>query len=140
MRGEISSFFMFEITKKKFDDYGNDFRAGRKNIDNLYKKLIDDLAVASREESKFDYVMKDVFEVMRTLGWTGDDTFEVNVGGCSATGTATHPDANPKWAKPYGTITYQSDAFIVIKNVNKNPVVSSQAPQLPEGQGKPVVV
>ena len=131
---------MFEITKKKFDDYGNDFRAGRKNIDNLYKKLIDDLAVASREESKFDYVMKDVFEVMRTLGWTGDDTFEVNVGGCSATGTATHPDANPKWAKPYGTITYQSDAFIVIKNVNKNPVVSSQAPQLPEGQGKPVVV
>ena len=56
------------------------------------------------------------------------------------TGTATHPDANPKWAKPYGTITYQKDAFIVIKNSNKNPVVSSKAPQLPEGQGQPVVV
>ena len=84
--------------------------------------------------------MKDVFEIMRSLGWTGDDTFEVNVGGCCATGTATHPDANPKWSKPYGTITYQKDAFIVIKNSNKNPVVSSQAPQLPEGQQKPVVV
>ena len=48
--------------------------------------------------------------------------------------------ANPKWAKPYGTVTYQSDAFIVIKNSNKNLVVSSQAPQLPEGQQKPVVV
>ena len=131
---------MSKITKKKFDDYGNDFRAGKKNIDALYTKMIDDLAAASREESKFQYVMKDVFEVMRTLGWTGDDTFEVNVGGCSATGTATHPDANPKWAKPYGTVTYQSDAFIVIKNSNKNPVVSSKALQLPEGQQKPVVV
>ena len=131
---------MSKITKKTFDDYGNDFRAGRKNIDDLYTKMIDDLAAASREESKFQYVMKDVFEVMRSLGWTGDDSFEVNVGGCSATGTATHPDANPKWAKPYGTVTYQSDAFIVIKNSNKNPVVSSQALQLPEGQQKPFVV
>ena len=140
MGREISSFFMSKITKKKFDDYGNDFRAGRKNIDDLHKQLINDLASASREESKFQYVMKDVFEVMRSLGWTGDDTFEVNVGGCAATGTATHPDANPKWAKPYGTITYQPDAFIVIKNSNKNPVVFSKAPQLPEGQQKPVVV
>jgi len=53
MRGEIPSFFMSEITKKKFDDYGNDFRAGRKSIDDLYTKMIDDLAAASREESKF---------------------------------------------------------------------------------------
>lgn len=131
---------MSKITKKTFDDYGNDFRAGRKNIDDLYTKMIDDLAAASREESKFQYVMKDVFEIMRSLGWTGDDSFEVNVDSCSATGTATHSDANPKWAKPYGTVTYQSDAFIVIKNANKNPVVSSQAPQLPEGQQTPVVV
>lgn len=140
MGREISSFFMSKITKKKFDDYGNDFRAGRKNIDDLYKQFIQDITSSSREESKFNYVMKDVFEIMRTLGWTGEDTFEVNVGGCAATGTATHPDANPKWAKPFGTITYQKDAFIVIKNANKNPVVSSQALQLPEGQGKPVVV
>jgi hypothetical protein len=140
MGREISSFFMSKIAKKKFDDYGNDFRAGRKNIDDLHKQLINDLASASREESKFQYVMKDVFEVMRSLGWNGEDTFEVNVGGCAATGTATHPDANPKWAKPYGTVTYQSDAFIVIKNSNRNPVVSSKAPQLPEGQGNRVVV
>ena len=117
---------MSKITKKTFDDYGNDFRAGRKNIDDLYTKMINDLASASREESKFQYVMKDVFEVMRSLGWTGDDSFEVNVGGCSATGTATHPDANPKWAKPYGSISYQKDAFIVIKNKSRNPVVTSQ--------------
>jgi hypothetical protein len=122
------------------ETYGNPFRSGEKNIDDLYAQLIDELTASSREDTKFQYVMKDVFEIMRSLGWTGEDTFEVNIGGCSATGTATHPDANPKWSKPYGTITYQSDAFIVIKNSNKNPVVSSKAPQLPEGQGQPVVV
>jgi hypothetical protein len=122
------------------ETYGNPFRSGEKNIDDLYKKMIDELTAASREESKFQYVMKDVFEVMRTLGWTGDDTIEVNVGGCAVTGTATHPDANPKWAKPYGTFTHQSGAFIVIKNSNRNPVVSSQVLQLPEGQQQPVVV
>lgn len=122
------------------ETYGNPFRSGEKNIDDLYTQLIDELTASSREDTKFQYVMKDVFGVMRSLGWSGEDTFEVNIGGCSATGTATHPDANPKWSKPYGTITYQSDAFIVIKNSNKNPVVSSKAPQLPEGQGQPVVV
>ena len=51
----------------------------------------------------------------------------VQVGGCAITGTATHPDANPKWAKPFGTVTYQNDAFIVIKNRSRNPVVPSQS-------------
>ena len=32
------------------------------------------------------------------------------------------------------------DITTLIKNANKNPVVPSQAPQLPEGQQKPVVV
>lgn len=130
---------MSKIKKKKIDDYGNDFRAGRKNIDDLHKALINDLARKSREESKFNYVMKDVFEIMRNLGWTGEDKFEVNVGGVCASGIEQPEGANPKWAKPYGTITYQSDAFIVIKNVNNKPVVPSNAPELPEGKQKPFV-
>ena len=77
-------------------------------------------------------------ELITELGWEPTDEIVVQVGGVAATGTATHPDANPKWAKPFGTVTYQPDAFIVIKNVNKNPVVPSQAPQLPQGEGKPV--
>jgi hypothetical protein len=63
---------------------------------------------------------------IQNLGWEPTDEVVVQVGGVAATGTATHPDANPKWAKPYGTVTYQNDAFIVIKNVNRNPVVPSQ--------------
>jgi len=50
------------------------------------------------------------------LGWSEEDDIVVEIGGMAVTGTATHPDANPKWAKPFGTISYQKDAFIVIKN------------------------
>ena len=63
---------------------------------------------------------------LQELNWDHDDEIVVEIGGVAATGTATHPDANPKWAKPYGTTTYQNDAFIVIKNKTRNPVVSSQ--------------
>ena len=65
-------------------------------------------------------------ELITELGWEPTDEIVVQIGGVAATGTATHPDANPKWAKPFGTVTYQKDAFIVIKNVNRNPVIPSQ--------------
>jgi hypothetical protein len=63
---------------------------------------------------------------LQQLNWDRNDEIVVEIGGVAATGTATHPDANPKWAKPYGTTTYQNDAFIVIKNKTRNPVVPSQ--------------
>ena len=64
--------------------------------------------------------------VLQELKWTADDEISVEIGGVAVTGTATHPDANPKWAKPFGTVSYQNDAFIVIKNKSRNPVVPSQ--------------
>lgn len=66
---------------------------------------------------------------LEQLGWDADDDIVVEIGGVAVTGTATHPDANPKWAKPQGTVTYQNDAFIVIKNRSRNPVVPSKAPE-----------
>ena len=63
---------------------------------------------------------------LEKLGWDKDDEISVEIGGVAVTGTATHPDANPKWAKPFGTVSYQNDAFIVIKNKTRNPVVPSQ--------------
>ena len=63
---------------------------------------------------------------LETLGWDNNDDISVEIGGVAVTGTATHPDANPKWAKPFGTVTYQNDAFIIIKNKSRNPVVPSQ--------------
>jgi len=64
---------------------------------------------------------------LQKLGWDADDELSVEIGGASATGTATHPDANAKWAKPFGTVTYQNDAFIVIKNKTRSPMVFSQS-------------
>ena len=63
---------------------------------------------------------------LEKLGWDTNDELSVEIGGVAVTGTATHPDANPKWAKPFGTVSYQNDAFIVIKNKSRNPVVPSQ--------------
>ena len=63
---------------------------------------------------------------LETLGWDAEDDISVEIGGVAVTGTATSPTANPKWAKPFGTVTYQNDAFIVIKNKSRNPVVTSQ--------------
>jgi len=62
---------------------------------------------------------------LQELGWDRNDELSVDIGGVAVTGTATHPDANPKWAKPFGTVSYQNDAFIVIKNKSRNPVISS---------------
>ncbi len=73
-------------------------------------------------------ILNQIATIIETLGWNVDDDIRVEVGGVAVTGTATHPDANPKWAKPFGTTTYQNDAFIVIKNRSRNPVVTSKAP------------
>ena len=64
---------------------------------------------------------------LQELGWDANDELSVEIGGVAVTGTATHPDANPKWAKPFGTVSYQNDSFIVIKNKSRNPVVPSQS-------------
>ena len=95
------------------ETYGNQFRSGEKNIDDLHRSLIRDLMSKSAEEYKFKYVMKDVFEIMRNLGWSGDDTFEVQVAG-----------------------TLPRDKFIVIKNSNLNPKQKS----LPQSDLKAVKI
>lgn len=81
------------------------------------------------EEKIINYkteIYSQVGNVIKELGWEDNDNVVVEVGGVAATGTATHPDANPKWAKPFGTTTYQKDAFIVIKNKTRNPIIFSQ--------------
>jgi hypothetical protein len=65
-------------------------------------------------------------ELITELGWEPTDDIVIQVGGVAATGTKTVATSNPKWSKPYGSVTYQKDAFIVIKNETRNPVVPSQ--------------
>ena len=63
---------------------------------------------------------------LQELGWTEDDDIRVKVGGVANSGIHQAEGANSKWAKPFGTVSYQNDAFIVIEAVNRNPVVPSQ--------------
>jgi hypothetical protein len=63
---------------------------------------------------------------LEALGWDANDEVAVEIGGVAVTGTATNPNGNPKWSKPFGTVTYQDDAFIVIKNKSRSPMVFSK--------------
>jgi hypothetical protein len=65
-------------------------------------------------------------KLIESGAWSKDDELSVEIGGVAVTGTATHPEANAKWAKPFGTVSYQNDAFIVIKNKTRSPMVFSQ--------------
>jgi len=63
---------------------------------------------------------------LQNLGWDANDELRVKIGGVANSGIHQTEGANPKWAKPFGTVSYQNDAFIVIENVTRNPVVPSE--------------
>ena len=65
-------------------------------------------------------------ETLAVLGWdvTGDD-IHIEIGGTSVYGI---DGAGTKWAPLKGTRKYNKDAFIVIKNRSRDPIVPSQAP------------
>jgi hypothetical protein len=48
---------------------------------------------------------------LEKLGWDANDELSVEIGGVAVTGTATHPDANPKWAKPFGSCNLSERCF-----------------------------
>ena len=69
-------------------------------------------------------IMAQIGETIKTLGWEPTDDIAVEVGGTSVYGI---DGAGTKWAPLKGTRKYNKDAFIVIKNRSRNPVVPSQA-------------
>ena len=69
-----------------------------------------------------------VADLVRTLGWDEADDIVVEVGGTAVSGIHQPEDANPKWSSPFGSRKYNKDAFIVIKNKDRNPVTPSKPP------------
>ena len=63
---------------------------------------------------------------LEKLDWDTNDEIRVKIGGVAHSGIHQTEGANPKWAKPFGTVSYQNDAFIVIENATRSPVVPSQ--------------
>ena len=63
-------------------------------------------------------------EAVASLGWdVHNDDIHVEIGGTSVYGIN---GAGTKWAPTLGTRKYNNDAFIVIKNRSRDPIVRSQ--------------
>ena len=66
-----------------------------------------------------------LLSLFNELEWDDGDMLNIEIGGSCISGIDVGDDYNPKWSRPKGTIKHNKDAFIIIKNVNRNPVVSS---------------
>ena len=62
-------------------------------------------------------------KTLTTLKWEHGDNIAVEIGGTSVYEIE---GAGTKWAPVKGTRKYNKDAFIVIKNLDRNPIVPSQ--------------
>ena len=70
-----------------------------------------------------------LYAIMQDLNWKPGDDLKIEIGGSVVSGIDPGKDFNPKWASPKGQMRYNKDAFIVIKNTARNPVVSSLSEQ-----------
>lgn len=68
-------------------------------------------------------VVTKLYDVIAELGWDCYDNVAVEIGGTSVYGI---DGAGTKWAPVKGTRKYNKDAFIVIKNKTRDPIVPSQ--------------
>ena len=69
------------------------------------------------------FTQEDLWETIQTLGWSPNDNIAIEIGGTSVYEIE---GAGTKWAPLKGTRKYNKDAFIVIKNLDRNPTVPSQ--------------
>ena len=75
------------------------------------------------------FTQEDLWETIEVLGWQPNDDIHIEIGGTSVYAI---DGAGTKWAPLKGTRKYNKDAFIVIKNRSRDPIVPSQAPSEPE--------
>jgi len=67
--------------------------------------------------------IEQLHKTLTALKWENGDNIAVEIGGTSVYEIE---GAGTKWAPVKGTRKYNKDAFIVIKNLDRNPTVSSQ--------------
>jgi hypothetical protein len=66
---------------------------------------------------------KELAIALENLGWQDGDDIAVEIGGTSIYEI---DGAGTKWAPVKGTRKYNKDAFIIIKNRDRNPTVGSE--------------
>ena len=63
---------------------------------------------------------------LEKMDWENGDNVVVEIAGTSVSGIDVGEEYNKKWQSPLGTVKYNKDAFIVIKNLSRSPFTSSQ--------------
>ena len=63
--------------------------------------------------------------VANELGWEEGDEIVVKIAGTRVSGIHQTPEANPKWAPPYGDVRHNRDAQIVIENLSRRDLSKS---------------
>ena len=97
------------------------------------ENVMNDELIASRKSAALMKALHDkIKETIAELGWDCYDNIAVEIGGTSVYEI---DGAGTKWAPVKGTRKYNKDAFIVIKNLDRNPTVPSQP--FAEGEFKP---
>ena len=66
-----------------------------------------------------------VNQIANKLGWKEGDEIVVKIAGTRTSGIRQREGANPKWAPPYGTVTHNRDAQIVIENLSRRDLSKS---------------
>tara|TARA_A100001035_G_scaffold263794_1_gene244602 strand:- start:79 stop:324 length:246 start_codon:yes stop_codon:yes gene_type:complete len=69
------------------------------------------------------FTQEDLWDTMQKLGWDPNDDIAIEVAGSSV---YMIDGAGTKWAPKKGTVKYNKDAFIVIKNLDRNLTVPSK--------------
>ena len=85
--------------------------------------MSDELIAKRKSAAVMKAVHDKIKETIAELGWDCYDDVAVEIGGTSVYEIE---GAGTKWAPVKGTRKYNKDAFIVIKNLSRNPTVPSQ--------------
>ena len=67
--------------------------------------------------------LKDLFD---KYGWEASDDIVIEMAGTQVSGIDVGEEYNKKWQSPIGTRKYNKEAFIVIKNLSRDPWIPSQ--------------
>lgn len=73
------------------------------------------------------FTQDDLWHMMQDLGWdVRRDKIVLDIGGTQVSGIDVGEEYNTKWQSPKGTVKYNKDAFIVIKNLSRSPFEPSK--------------
>ena len=72
------------------------------------------------------YQVDELKELFDKYGWEASDDIVVEMAGTQVSGIDVGEEYNKKWQSPIGTRKYNKEAFIVIKNLSRDPFESSK--------------